>query len=337
MKSIVYHGSTPFARADSVDPIEFPELSPPRNASIQKSVLSYQELSSPEPLKENIDGGFLPVAAFLPSSPLSPSHSQQLGLEKKSPREMPRPPADELPSSSPLFSPVAPSQPISPIRLSPTPPPPLEVGPISEENVIAIVTVKQAYSFRERKAVQIAPYSVDKLTYKRALKANPDAIVKIRSPGRHHHRHPDDRYEWEGLEETQEDGYVYDAEEDEDVEWEARERPRRRLSDKDHSHDVRSRSPGLAASTVQYPEILQALPSSDEDEDQETSLLLKEAKKVARMKERERKAKEREQASREKELRKANKPSTKRFPLKRPGSLERDHRRPRTSVNCHIL
>jgi hypothetical protein len=217
------------------------------------------------------------------------------------------------------------------------PPPPPEVGPISEENAIAIVNAKQAYSFRARKPVQIAPYSVDKLTYKRALRANPDAIVKIRSPGKHHHRHPDDRYEREGMEETQEDGYVYDAEEDEDAEWEARERRRRRLGDKDHSHDVRSRSPGLAAPAVQYPEILQALPSSDEDEDQETSLLLKEAKKVARMKEKERKAKEREQASREKELRKANKPSTKRFPLKRPGSPERDHRRPRTSVNCYIL
>ena len=211
------------------------------------------------------------------------------------------------------------------------------MGPISEENAIAIVKAKQAYSFRARKAVQIAPYSVDKLAYKRALKANPDAIVKIRSPGKHHHRHPDDRYEREGLEETQEDGYVYDAEEDEDAEWEARERRRRRLEDKDHSHDVRGRSPGLAVSAVQYPEILQAFPSSDEDEDQETSLLLKEAKKVARMKEKERKAKEREQASREKELRKANKPSTKRFPLKRPGSFERDHRRPRTSVNCYIL
>lgn len=336
MKRLVYHGSTPIARADSVGPLEFPESPPPRNTSIQKSPPSYQEPLSPEPLKENIDGGFLPFSAFLPSSPLSPSHSQQLGLEKKTPREISRPPLDELPPSSPLFSPVAPSRPISPIRLSPTPPP-LEVGPISEENAIAIVKAKQAYSFRARKAVQIAPYSVDKLAYKRALKANPDAIVKIRSPGKHHHRHPDDRYEREGLEETQEDGYVYDAEEDEDAEWEARERRRRRLGDKDHSHDVRGRSPGLAVSAVQYPEILQAFPSSDEDEDQETSLLLKEAKKVARMKEKERKAKEREQASREKELRKANKPSTKRFPLKRPGSFERDHRRPRTSVNCYIL
>lgn len=332
MKSLLYHVSTPSARADSVNPLEFPESPPPRNASIQKSPLSYQEPLSPEPLKKSIDGGFLPVAAFLPSSPLSPSHPQQLGSERKTPREISRPPLDELPSSSPLFSPVAPSRSISPIRLNPTPPPPLEVGPISEENAIAIVKAKQGYSFRARKAVQIAPYSVDKLTYKLALKANPDAIVKVRSPGKHHHRHPDDRYEGEGLEETQEDGYVYDAEEDEDADWEARERRRRRLSDKDHSHDVRSRSPGLAASAVQYPEILQALSSSDEDENQETSLLLKEAKKVARMKEKERKAKEREQASREKELRKANKLSTKRFPLKRPGS-ERDHRRPRTSVS----
>ena len=41
------------------------------------------------------------------------------------------------------------------------------------------------YSLRARQARQLNPYAFDKALYKQQLRHNPDAIVKMRSPGRH--------------------------------------------------------------------------------------------------------------------------------------------------------
>ncbi|PSS37682.1 hypothetical protein PHLCEN_2v506 [Hermanssonia centrifuga] len=44
------------------------------------------------------------------------------------------------------------------------------------------------YSLRTRKAKQVNPYEYDKMLYKRQMRANPDAIVKVVSPPQRKHR-----------------------------------------------------------------------------------------------------------------------------------------------------
>ena len=58
------------------------------------------------------------------------------------------------------------------------------------------------YSLRARQARQLNPYAFDKALYKQQLRHNPDAIVKMRSPGRHirHSSDHEDEFVDEGKE-----------------------------------------------------------------------------------------------------------------------------------------
>ena len=142
-----------------------------------------------------------------------------------------------------------------------------------------VMLSERRYPQRHRNAWQLQPYTVDQYQYKQALRANPDAIVKFHSPSRAGRRRLNDA-DGSNTWESQEQHFG----EDEDH-WEEFRRKRAKILD-----DRRSRSHDTSAAlrgTVQYPDFLQDLPSTDEEEAKALSALSKEAKKA----ERERKAK----------------------------------------------
>ncbi|TFK39387.1 Mus7/MMS22 family-domain-containing protein [Crucibulum laeve] len=138
-----------------------------------------------------------------------------------------------------------------------------------------LLAAESRYPLRKRQAVQLAPYSVDQLLYKNSLKAAPEAVVKIKSLGHHHrHQHPEDLYE-----ETQEDGYVYDGrDEEEDTEWQEKEK--RRQAREEARQTNKSRSPHPAE---HFPG-LEPLSSDDEEEEKEMRRIRAEVKAMYKKK-----------------------------------------------------
>ena len=164
------------------------------------------------------------------------------------------------------------------------------------------------YSLRHRKAAQLKPYTVDQLKYKQALRANPDAIVKFKNLRNHHH-HPEDRYEEDG--ETQQDSYVGDGNNDEDADWEERERRRHQRPEGTHKKKENALS---ECQQISYSEILQDLSSTDDEEANEKHTLSKEAQKIIKEREKLRKIREKELRRREQELRRQQILKRKPFP-----------------------
>ena len=156
------------------------------------------------------------------------------------------------------------------------------------------------YPLRRRKAAQLKPYTVDQLKYKQALRANPEAIVKFKNLALRNHL--EDRYEED--EETQKDAYIDDGN-DADDDWEARKSRRHHqrcegINDGQCSirnHSLSERQP------ISYPEILRDLSSTDEEEASEKHTLSKEAQKIVKERERQRKIQAKEERRREQELR----------------------------------
>ena len=134
-----------------------------------------------------------------------------------------------------------------------------------------LMPVEPRYPLRRRGANQLKPYTVEQFQYKQALSANPDAIVKFRSLARGGCRRYSDG-EFQGQDHTEDSGT-----------WEESRRKRAKISS-----GSRSKSPNVVQDEVQYPDILQDLPSTDEEEAKQLQALSKEARKVQR----ERRAKE---------------------------------------------
>ncbi|KAI0667720.1 Mus7/MMS22 family-domain-containing protein [Trametes maxima] len=166
------------------------------------------------------------------------------------------------------------------------------------------------YSLRTRNARQLNPYEYDKLMYKRQMRSNPDALVKVVSPPRARHRHRStsagrvDRGNPSVAEDEYQDGEE-DTQMDEDARWE------RRMQKK---AEVRARSEGNAEGAVGRIERPEWLPvgleelfegSSSEEDDAELDAL-------QRQRERERKRKEKEERRKNKHARHARP-----FPLRR--------------------
>ena len=131
------------------------------------------------------------------------------------------------------------------------------------------------YPLRRRCANQLKPYTIEQLQYKQALSANPDAIVKFRSPTRGGRRRYSDAeggniWELRGQDRTE------DREN-----WEGSIWQRASVSNRN-----RTRSPEFGTlaqdAEVQYPTILQDLSSTDEEEGKEFRALSKEARKRER-------------------------------------------------------
>ena len=144
------------------------------------------------------------------------------------------------------------------------------------------------YSLRARQAKQLNPYAYDKIQYKQQLRSNPDAIVKIISPmkGGHHHGHQQD-YEDEDAE--MQEYWEVDGYDLEDQSW---EEGRRRGNVGGSSNAPVDVQIGTDAASVLYPEALQDLPSTDEEEAREARALSMEARRMLR----ERRAKEKREA-----------------------------------------
>ncbi|KZT27796.1 hypothetical protein NEOLEDRAFT_1130281 [Neolentinus lepideus HHB14362 ss-1] len=194
-----------------------------------------------------------------PSSPLTPLSSQTNGA---------------FSSSSPIRSANIPQH-ASTFSKSGT-----EVGAVPEDQF------HPKYSLRARQAKQLNPYAYDQAYYKKLMRSNPDAIVKVVSPERekrrhHHHRH-------DHLSDSGSSRRTRSRSRDRSIrrrtskprrsmERERPERERRRSIEKDRqrtttqdrqSGSVRSeRSPKqINAMEKWYPEILQQGLSSGEDE-----------------------------------------------------------------------
>jgi len=156
-------------------------------------------------------------------------------------------------------------------------PPPNDLNHRSEQSrtdaipPIGDIINTSRYSLRRRQPVQLHPYVIDKLHYKQALQDNPDAIITVRSP-RGNRRGPLDEYENDEENETQDLAkFVMD-----DFSRSHRRSP-------DHTEDLSdNHAIDREESRTSYPEILQDLPTTDEEEEEELRALSKEAREVQR-------------------------------------------------------
>ena len=282
-------------------------LSSPKLHSPLKSPISTRNLHKDDsddelllftPVKSvNLDRTLSPLTPSTPKSPFSDT------VDRDIIRDLSQSPFQDLPALS-----ASPGSPLQALPLPPeAPEPPPEV--IQEQLLDG-----PRYSLRRRKAAQLKPYTVDQLKYKQALRANPDAIVKFKNLDlRNHHHHPEDRYEEDG--EEQKDAYIDDGNNDEDDgDWEERERRRQQRRE-----DARRKeTPSQALSErqqISYPEILQDLSSTDEEEANEKRTLSKEARKIVKEREMQWKIQQRkEERRREQEQRRQQLLKPKPFP-----------------------
>ena len=286
--------------AVTINPSTTPTNSPPTYLRRLFSPELYSPAKSPisarNLLKDDNDDEllfFTPVKSFdlnRTLSPLTPSPKSLVSdtVDRDVIYDLSQSPFQDLPALS--------SSPGSPLQAPPPPPD----APEHPEAIQDQLQDGPRYPLRRRKAAQLKPYTVDQLKYKQALKSNPDAIVKFKNLDlRNHHHHPEDHYEEDG--ETQkEDAFIDDGNNGEDGDWEERERRfyQRREDDR------RKETPGQALSErrqVSFPEILQDLSSTDEEEANEKHTLSKEARKIVKERERQWEIQKREERRKEQE------------------------------------
>ena len=218
-------------------------------------------------------------------------------------------------SQSPFHDlPALSASPGSPLQALPSPPEAFETSEVIQEQLLD----GPRYPLRRRKAAQLKPYTVDQLKYKQALKSNPDAIVKFKNLAlRNHHQHPEDHYEEDG--ETQrEDAYIDEGYNDEDGDWEERERRRRQRREDARRKEILSQALS-DRHQISYPEILQDLSSTDEEEANENHTLSKEARKIVKERERQWEIQKREDRCKEQEQRRQQLLRPKPFPKFKSG------------------
>ncbi|RDB20900.1 Protein mms22 [Hypsizygus marmoreus] len=254
---------------------------PPSPSSPSRSPLSRARSLSLDPLSlfegppHDLKPTNLPEDVHITTPSNSPCHAPDPTFDSPLPllsplSSPPQSPRHTLHEPQPLISPV------------PTPSPHRSPSPahnIQHEDGIPLLTDAilipniPRYPLRQRGINQLRPYTVEQIQYKIALKSNPDAIVKPSRADHRRHDHVDD-YAGESQELWQPDG-IYEYESDGGV------RLGRRKS-------VPRRSPSPRENGIEYPELLQDLPSTDEDEAKELRALSKEARRAVR----ERRAKE---------------------------------------------
>ena len=240
-----------------------------------------------------------PLSPLSPLTPRSPLFSDT--VDQDIIQDLSQSPFHELPALS-----ASPGSPLQALPPPPEAPEPLEV--IQEQLLDG-----PRYPLRRRKAAQLKPYTVDQLKYKQALKSNPDAIVKFKNLAlRNHHQHPDDHYEENG--ETQNgDAYFDEGNNDEDGDWEERER-RRHQRREDARRKETSNQALSERQQISYPEILQDLSSTDEEEANEKHTLSKEARKIVKERQRQWEIQKKEERRREQEQRRQQLLKPKPFP-----------------------
>ncbi|KAF4610904.1 hypothetical protein D9613_006770 [Agrocybe pediades] len=270
------------------------------------------------------------------TSPLTPAsvHSpilQETALKSRSPSHQP---SD---SPSPLRSPSRSSN--KSISKAPTNSPPAANSRTIQQDAQLAMNLaaenEQAegsrYSFRARKMHQKMPFTADQLMYQRQLRANPEAIVNTKEVAhivrqQKNRSHPDDRYEEE--EGTQQD--------EEDPEWERQERRRLREERRKAEAARRSETRTTEGEPVFRSALLEDLSSTDEDERKELNAVVREAKRIAKRLERQKKAEERaerERKKKEKEQEEEERRRLKRFPISTRSSVPPDTSRSKATSN----
>ncbi|KAI0916960.1 hypothetical protein AcW2_007217 [Taiwanofungus camphoratus] len=184
--------------------------------------------------------GISPTTNAVPLSPLTPLSSPR----KRAPKQI-LPTAVQSPSVLQDASPVSPHT--------------AEGGNGPEDDMIAqeLAQASNRYALRTRQARQVNPYAYDRLMYKRQMRSNPDAIVKVVSPPRPRRQYGSPR---SGREDGDDGGmdtgdeYEYaGGEEEEEEEWRRRRRKEKSRSisvgEMEHGNEEqRSRSKGKSRS-----------------------------------------------------------------------------------------
>ena len=283
-------------------PIHLCRLFSPELHTSPKSPISTRNLNKDDnddelllftPVKSvDLDRTLSPLTPSTPESPFSDT------VDRDIIHDLSQSPFQDLPALS--VSPGSPLQALPPPEASDPP------------EVIQEQLDRPRYPLRRRKAAQLKPYTVEQLKYKQALKANPDAIVKFQNLAlRNHHHHPEDRYEEDG--ETQKDAFIDDGNNDEDGDWEERERRRHQRRENARRKETSSRVLS-ERQQISYPEILQDLSSTDEEEANEKHTLSKEARKIVKERERQWEIQKKEERRREQEQRRQQLLKPKPFP-----------------------
>ncbi|KII85768.1 hypothetical protein PLICRDRAFT_44168 [Plicaturopsis crispa FD-325 SS-3] len=313
------HSRTP---QHSQDPLHL-FSSPIRTKAASEPALATMALSSPQAIAPSSqdDGLFTPrkggsspfssPLSFPPSSQPRPRVSPVHASSSSPPSQSRAPGSSRAPNSSrPHISPVRASSSRAPNSSAPQPSPALLAAHPSPASLAHLALqhethLETRYTLRARQAKQLNPYAYDKLAYKRALRAHPDAIVRFVSPGRRREDGTgrrsrsaarDDGTQWEG---TQDQEWLHaDADAPEDESWEAAEerRQRRRMRRQEaHPHPHPHPHPHTHAQTHaqaqveprHYPELLQhGLSSDSESEDAGLRELRREARRARKVRER---------------------------------------------------
>jgi hypothetical protein len=210
-----------------------------------------------------------------PPEDLDPTNDNVMGVKEAHPVS-----PHHLPPSSPSLLSIPSPATLSTVVSGVAPPP--DSSDITQQNVANepmifiepnAIADKSRYQLRRRGANQLKPYTVEQFQYKQALRANPDAIVKFHGlthGGRRRYSDEED----DSIRKLRED-YAKDS-------GNREESGRKRAK---ISHDISSKSGQSGAwdrALVQYPDILQELSSTDEEEAKGFQALSKEARKLER-------------------------------------------------------
>ena len=292
-------------------PSDAPTNSPPSHLYHLSSPLLHSSPKSPTSARNGDNDDESPLFTPVKSvgwdrtlSPLTPGSPASDTTDRDVIHILYQSPSQDLPTLS--------ASPGSPLH---TLPPPLD-APELREVIPEQLLDGPRYTLRHRKAAQLKPYTVDQFKYKQALKSNPDAIVSFKNLALRNHHHPEDRYDEDG--ETQkEDGYIDDGNDDEDGDWEERERRRNQRREDTQRKEIPSQE--LAErQQISYPEILQDLSSTDEEEANEKHTLSKEARKIVRERERQWEVQKKAERLKEREQRRQQLLKPKSFPRINP-------------------
>ncbi|KAJ6485932.1 Mus7/MMS22 family-domain-containing protein [Mycena sanguinolenta] len=243
-------------------------------------------VSEPSPPSQSRRSRSESVDPLLLFTPSRPSLDDEYGVSTIEPNDdLIHTPSKQAPSSSPLPIPTPSPSPRAATR--PRASPTGSEFPVEHPGDLQVARDldtdnPRPYSLRQRQPQQIKPYQYDKARYHDAMRDLPEAIVKIRSPRRHHHREED--YEED---QTQEPESVHGNE-----------------AENHNGQEPRHRRSKSKSSPAKPQWIADALPPLPSDEEGEFDAVRKEARQARR-------ALKKQQANA-----KAGRKTTKPFPLK---------------------
>lgn len=312
----------------SSSPTSYIIPSPARSTQTQNGVLIMKDHNVDGPLsvgresEEDTGGEAMPPQrqASTGSPSLSPDP-----LLLFTPRRRSVSPRSERAIISPhTFSPITPiSSPskstqghVTPPQPSPPHPAPLPSPHMSPHTLHAIQQAQEAerarYSLRTRKAQQLKPYEYDKLLYKRQMRSNPDALVKVVSPPRPTRRQRSKSAQPRDGSDAEDEYLAREDDEDDEEAKEARQRRKGKQREIAGGGEAHGGELDGERATPWIPDVFDESSSSSSDDGEDIVADLNAAK---RREEKERRRAEKKRRQEEKERRRKK---LKPFPLKKP-------------------